>query len=264
MRDSAKFRESAGQYCETMIEPSPLSWPIRKLLNQFDRYYAAYMLIWNFYGWREQGGPAPTLSRLKTVSSLSPRQLTSFVNLLKDSGLVSAEPVTGNRRQSVLRPQPRLVREIGRSCVAFLAAYDHIHGAALARLAESSADRIGRMIWGSARHVLEAGTVIAPFPTVFAMAGYDGGYPVLTAIMADHYRRLAGRDRIALTYSALAERFQVSRSHVGNVVTWLHRSGAIEADRSASAALVDEFERWCVAEMSHYAALAPSLGEPIR
>lgn len=242
-----------------MIEPSPSGWPIRKLLNQFDRYYAAYMLIWNYYGWVEEGAPTPTLSRLKTVSGLSPRQLTSFVSVLKGAELVSAEAVTGNRRQSILRPRPLLIREISRSCVAFLAAHDHMHGGTLAQLAGASADGLGRMIWGSARLVLSSGTVIAPFPTVLAMAGYDGGYPVLTAILADHYRRLSGQHRIPLSYAALAERFQVSRSHVGNVLAWLHQTGAIGVDRAAGPGLVDEFERWSISEMDHYAVLVTSL-----
>lgn len=259
MRNHPKFKEAVAQYCETMIEPPPSAWPLRKLLNQFDRYYAAYMLIWNYYGWVEEGTPSPTLARLKTVSGLSPRQLTSLVNVLRRAELVSGEVDTGNRRRLLLRPQPLLIQEISRSCVAFLAAHDHIHGGKLARLAAASPDRLGRMIWGSARLVLSSGTIIAPFPTVLAMAGYDGGYPVLTAIMADHYRRMTGRGRIALGYAALAERFQVSRSHIGNVRTWLYQNGAIDRDRMASSALVDEFEQWSISEMSHYADLVGSV-----
>lgn len=259
MRSHAKFTAAVAHYCETMIEPSSSSWPLRKLLNQFDRYYAAYMLIWNYYGWAEEGTPSPTLARLKAVSGLSPRQLTSFVTVLKQAGLVSAEPEAANRRRSILRPQALLIEEISRSCVAFLAAHDHIHDGDLARIAAASPDGLGRMIWASARQILSSGTVIAPFPTVLAMAGYDGGYPVLTAIMADHYRRSSGKPRIALGYAALAERFQVSRSHVGNVLAWLHQTGAIGPDRAASVALVDEFEQWSISEMEHYARLVSSL-----
>ncbi|HEV2503730.1 MAG TPA: hypothetical protein VGV39_11680 [Mesorhizobium sp.] len=259
MRSEPKFTEAVAHYCETMIEPSPSAWPLRKLLNQFDRYYAAYMLIWNYYGWVEEGAPSPTLARLKTVSGLSPRQLTSFVTVLRQAELVAAEPEAGNRRRSILRPQAELIREISRSCVAFLTAHDHVHAGTLAGIASASTDRLGRMIWGSARQVLSSGTVIAPYPTVLAMAGYDGGYPVLTAIMADHYRRIKGHGGVALGYAALAERFQVSRSHVGNVIGWLHKNGAIDEDRAARPVLVDEFEQWSMSEMQHYARLVTSL-----
>ncbi|PLP57525.1 hypothetical protein CYK37_20590 [Mesorhizobium loti] len=262
MRSDAKFTQAVAQYCETMIEPSPSSWPLRKLLNQLDRYYAAYMLIWNYHSWVEEGAPSPTLARLKTVSGLSPRQLTSFVTVLKQAELVTTEPEAGNRRRSILRPRPQLIQEISRSCVAFLAAHDHIHGGALAQLAAASTDTLGKMIWESARQVLSAGTVIAPYPTVLAMAGYDGGYPVLTAIMADHYRRMNGHPRVVLGYAALAQRFQVSRSHVGNVLGWLHQSGAIDQDRTAGPALVEEFEQWSISEMEHYARLVTALLKP--
>lgn len=258
------FRQAVARYCEKMIEPAPPGWPVRKLLNQLGRYYAGYMLIRQYYAWAGGSGATPTLSLLQAHSGLSPRQTTTFVATLKAGQLLEVETVAGDRRARVLKPLPRLVREIGRSCLAFVAAYDEVidGGPALAPPVDARPDILGRMIHLSADRVLETGTVIAPFPTVRAMAGYDCGYPLLVAVMASYYRRRAGLVGPALAYSALAERFQISQSHVGNVFAYLRQAGALEragSEETVTAVLVAEFEAWCAAEMAHYARLVAPL-----
>ncbi|MBD9652841.1 hypothetical protein JVX98_04200 (plasmid) [Ensifer sp. PDNC004] len=248
-----------AEYCEAIIAISPSRWPVRKLLNQFGRYYAAYMLIHNYYGWLGDDPALPTLSRLKRLSSLSPRHTTHFVGVLKTAGFVTSEPVAVDRRQTLLRPEPVLVEEIGRSILAFLAAHDRIAGTAHAAFLSGSVERIGAIIHLSARQILAGGTVISPFPTIAAMANYDCGYPVLVALMAAHYASEARRPVPLLTLEPLAERFQVSKSHVGNVFSYLSSVGLIDAGRGVRPALVEEFERWSVAEMNHYALLAARL-----
>ncbi len=252
---------AVADYCEAIIAVSPSRWPVRKLLNQFDRYFAAYMLIHNYYGWRAGAAPLPTLSRLKAVASLSPRHTTHFAGVLKTAGFVLAEPVPGDRRQTLLRPAPLLVQEIGRSILAFLAAHDRIHGTDFAPRVGASPDWTGMLIHRSACKVLAAGAVISPFPTIVAMAGFDSGYPVLTAIMAAHYALEEGREPVPLTLESLAERFQVSKSHVGNVLSYLSAHAMLTPTRTPTPALIEEFERWCEAEMAHYAGLAGEIDE---
>ncbi|MBB4066112.1 Rrf2 family transcriptional regulator [Gellertiella hungarica] len=262
MDDSPLMASSAlADYCEAIIAVSPSRWPVRKLLNQFGRYYAAYMLIHNYYGWRAGEPALPTLSRLKGISSLSPRHTTHFVGILKTAGFVTSEPVAVDRRQTILRPEPMLVEEIGRSILAFLAVHDRLAGTAHAPFLSSSVERIGTIIHLSGRQILAGGAVISPFPTIAAMAHFDSGYPVLVAVMAAHYAGQAGRLAPPLTLEALAERFQVSKSHVGNVFSYLSEADLIDVGRGARPALVEEFERWCAAEMNHYALLATRLAE---
>lgn len=252
-----------AEYCETMIAVSPSRWPVRKLLNQFGRYFTAYLLIHNYHGWLAGGSDLPTLARLKAMGSLSPRHVVNVVNILKTAGFVVAEPVAGDRRRTVLRPEPELVDEIGRSLLAFLAAHDRLRGTTLSAAISATPGALGRLIHLSACHVLSAGAVLSPFPTIAAMVRFDSGYPVLVALMAAHYARLEGREPPPLTLEALAERFQVSKSHVGNVFAYLGSAGMTEGPRGASPALVAEFESWCRAEMAHYARLAPAaLGLP--
>lgn len=244
-----------------MVEPAPAGWPVRKLLNQLERYYSAYMLIGQYYGWRNHGGPVPNLTRLQAISGQSPRQTASFSATLEARSLLCIEIPATDRRQKILRPADSLNREVGRSCAAFVAAYDAIAGSALARPIEDDAGLLGEMIHLSTTRVHVSGTVIAEFPRVLTLSGYDCGYPILVALVLAYYRRKSGKEAISLTQRALADRFQVSESHVGNVLGHLRRIGALAPaprleDAVVTKELVDEFERWCAAEMAHYAEQA--------
>ena len=256
-----RFRQVVVDYCEKMVEPAPAGWPVRKLLNQLERYYSAYMLIGQYYGWRNHGASVPNLSRLQAISGQSPRQTASFCATLEARNLVFSDTLASDRRQRVLRPADSLIREVGRSCAAFVEAYDVIAGSALAPPIERDAGLLGEMIHFSATRVRGSGTVIALYPRVLALSGYDCGYPMLVTLILAHYRRRSGKEMFAMTHGALAERFQVSESHIGNVLGHLRQAGALVPGRGPQDGivvedLVDEFERWCAAEMAHYADLA--------
>lgn len=261
LRADGRFHQAVVDYCETMIEPAPAGWPVRKLLNQLERYYSAYMLIGQYYGWRNHGAPAPNLSRLQAISGQSPRQTASYCLTLQARKFVFIETLATDRRQKILRPSDGLIREVGRSCAAFVASYDAVAGSALAGSVAQEADMLGEMIYLSAEHVRRSGTVIAEFPGVLALSGYDCGYPMLVALILAQYRLRSGKEVFSLAHSALAERFQISESHVGNVLGHLRQLGAVvpaneRGDAVVAEALVEEFERWCAAEMAHYAGLA--------
>ncbi len=256
LRLSPKFREALAGYCEVMTALPPSGWNTRKLIHEFARYYAAYMLIMNYYGWKAGVAPLPSLARLKAVSGMSPRQTAAVVSAFRAGGLVTAEAAEADRRQTLLRPEPSLVLEVGRSTGAFLAAYDRVQGTNLAPRICASADQLGTLIFHAAVQVLQGGTTIAAFPTVQEMATLDCGYLILVAVMQAHYDPSRGELRQSLTYEALASRFRISRSHAGNVLNRLQASGKLTADRSPAPALIDEFERWCETEMTFYPPLA--------
>lgn len=261
LRADARFRPTIVHYCEKMVEPAPAGWPVRKLLNQLERYYSAYMLIGQYYGWRNHGASVPNLSRLQAISGQSPRQTASFCATLEARNLICIETLATDRRQKVLKPADELIREVGRSCAAFVQSYDAIAGSALALPIAQDASLLGELIHLSATRVRGSGTVIAEYPRVLALSGYDCGYPLLVALILSHYRRSSGKEMFPLTHNALAERFQVSESHVGNVLGYLRQAGALVPisggdDVIVVEGLVDEFERWCAAEMTHYHALA--------
>ena len=261
LRADGRFHQAVVDYCETMIEPAPAGWPVRKLLNQLDRYYSAYMLIGQYYGWLNHGAAVPNLSRLQAISGQSPRQTASYCLTLQARKLVFVETLAADRRQKVLRPSDSLIREVGRSCAAFVASYDAIAGSALACPVMREADVLGEMIYLSAARLRRSGTVISVFPRVLALSSYDCGYPMLVALILAHYRHRSGKEMFSLTHSALADRFQISESHVGNVLAHLRQVGAVvpASDRGnvvVAEELIDEFECWCAAEMAHYANLA--------
>lgn len=248
------FRAAVADYCNRMTEPAVPGWPIRKFLNQLDRYYACYVLIGLFYA-GDDDAPAATLSRLQAESRLSPRQTATLVQTLSTAGLIAVESDARDRRQKVLRPQPELIREVGRSCACFVAAFDRLTGQDLSRELERSPDALGRLIARSRSVIRQSDTVIAAFPRVFAAAGFDCGYQLLVGAMAGHYAE--GPTHRVLTYKAMAERFQVSPSHVANVFAHFRAHGIIAPEKSGAVRpdFRAEFEQWCAAEMQHYAKL---------
>lgn len=249
------FHLAVAAYCEQMTAPAPEGWPIRKFLNQLDRYYACYMLIGLFYAWQCRSGAAPTLSRLQAVSRLSPRQTATLVQTLSAAGLIVLEADWRDRRQKMLRPRPELIREVGRSIQGFVAAFDHVTGQDLSQILEDSADTLGNLISLSSEVIENDDTVIAAFPSVLAASEFDSGYPILVGVMDRHYSKSSERRR--LSYPEVAERFQVSPSHVANVLAHFRRLGILEPKRQGDVQtdFRSEFERWCAAEMVHYSQL---------
>lgn len=253
------FRRIISTYCNTVSRASAGQWPLSKLFDQFTRYLTCYILIHNYYAWRQGGGPLPTLSLLQPAVEASPRQTAGFITSLKAGRLVLVESAPGDRRNKLLRPGVDMIMEIGRSAQAFVAAAEALEGGqGLAdRLAEDP-DALGTLIYHSAAHVLAHGTLIHPFPRILSFARRDCGYLLLCTVMGAHYEALAGGEGLPLlSYRALAERLQVSAAHVGNLLGEAERNGwfAVGArGRLASIddSLVDEFELWAACQMTHF------------
>jgi hypothetical protein len=261
-RSHPRFRHAVAHYCESMSQPTPSGWPIWKLLNRFTRYFAVYVLIHNYFSWREYGETHPSAAVLQKQSGLSPRQTINLVNALKAGRLVTVESLANDRRIKLLRPSPEIIREIGRSMLAYIEAEGMLSGDnSRARQVAGHPDLLGDVICHCARFVRAHGTVIHPFPRILSLASRDCGYLLLVTLMAAHYRRLDGRSPITLSTNALAKRYDTSASHVANVLRDLKDSGEFSCDRNGllehlSADLIDEFETWSACEMLHYTALA--------
>lgn len=262
LRDHPRFRPALAVYCSGMAQTSPVAWPVYKLFDQLGRYFVCYMLIHNYYAWRHGGGPAPTLAALQRVAGSSERRTAGLVAALKAGQFVSVEDDPADRWQKLLRPAPAMVMEIGRSVRLFIVALDAVDGRPPAHAAQfGDADRLGDVLQRSAAQVLAHGTLLHGFSTVLHFAERDCGYPLLCAVMGAHYAAtLPGAPAgVPLTMRALAQRFQVSPAHIGNLLGEAERRGwlSIAASRlTVSAALVDEFEAWAAAQMAHYGELA--------
>ena len=262
LRDHLRFRPALAVYCSGMAEVSPVAWPIYKLFDQLGRYLVCYMLIHNYYAWRHAGSRAPTLAALQRVAGASERQTAGFVAALKAGRFVIVDDDPTDGRQKLLRPAPAMVAEIGRSVRLFIAAMDAVDQNTPRRAALfSDADLLGDVLRRSAAHVLANGTLLHGFPTVLYFAERDGGYPLLSAVMGAHYAAtLPGvPPAVPLTVRALAQRFQVSPAHIGNLLGEAERQGwfSLEpAGPSVSEALVGEFEAWAAGQMAHYEEIA--------
>ncbi len=261
------FRPALARYCSAMCDVSAEGWPLGKMFDQLGRYINCYMLIYSYYEWRDHGGPPPTLAALQKLVPSSQRQTASFVSALKAGRFVTVEEDPADRRNKLLRPGHALIQEIGRSPRLFLRARAEIEESV--ELREPSADGeewLGRLVHRSAAYVIANGTLLHGFPAVLHFAQRDCGYPLLTAIMANHYARTHPGSGAAppIGRRALAERFQVSVAHVGNLLSegaargWLIRMDP-GCGWAATPGFVDEFEHWASLQMVHVTRLLASV-----
>ncbi len=237
-------------------------WPVVKVLDQMERYYVAYMLIHNWYAWRDGCGALPTLSALRKIVGLSPRQTIDFVAMLATHRFITVENAASDRRARLLAPCPGLIVEIGRSGRLFVAAADEIEKRVDRAPDLGDHDRLGRLLMRSASTVLASGSLLAPLPRVLQFSGRTGGYPLLTAVMGAHYARHVPEApaSVSLNGRALAQRFGVSPTHVSNLLSESRQRGwfNIGVDgklEELSDDLCDEFEGWAALQMAHYTAL---------
>ncbi|MGY3482597.1 hypothetical protein ACVW1C_000480 [Bradyrhizobium sp. USDA 4011] len=265
------FRAALAQYCEAMTRPPAVPWPVNKVFAQKLRYIVCFTLIGNYARWRRVGGEPPTLTALQRTAPASARQIAGFVNALRHGGYVVAERHASDRRAICLRPSSALLREIARSPLAFLDAAERILPPAAHIAADVSGDddRLADWIRLSVERFQANDILFAPFATIVHFTEHDCGYPLLAAVMGAHYAALSPHapPALSLTYSVLAERFQVSRQHIGNLLTEAERRGwftVAHGGRSVAVSdeLVREFETWAAGQMAHYRIIAASAGMP--
>lgn len=258
------FRQALGLYCAAMIQRPETSWPSDKFFGQRLRYLVCFSLIGLDARWRRGVGKAPTLAALQRIAPASARQIAELVGTLKLGGYIGASRLAADGRALRLNPEMPLLQEIGRSPLAFLEACERLDPAASPFAAKLRLDAAGLADWLGASYemFLQEDLYFAPFENVVEFTGQDCGYPVLCAALAAHYSGLMGLPAPApLTYGGLAERFKVSRQHVGNIFTSAERRGCFSVDRggrnvAVSAEFLSEFETWAAGQMAHYRLLA--------
>jgi hypothetical protein len=260
LRAHERFHPALARYCRDMARAPTADWPILKMFDQLGRYVVCYMLIHNYYAWRDAGGPAPTLSALQALVGSSARHTAGLVAALKLGGFIEIESDPADRRIKRLKPADATINEIGRSLLLFVRALDEIDGQDRASQL-AAPDPLGVLIYRSAAQVLAGGTLLHGFPGVLHFTRRDCGYPLLTAVMAAHYApAISDGEAVApLSRRALAQRFRVSPAHIGNLFSDAEANGWFEIDRDGrvcpSAHFCAEFECWAAWQMTHFASL---------
>jgi len=261
-----EFRIIMAGYCRDAIEPTEIVWPTHKMLNRAGRYRVSFMLIHNDHAWRHHGGPPPTLTTLQALIGSSARQTAAFVATLKAARFVTVEADPDDARLKCLRAASPLVAEIGRSGRLFVAAMDRLadrQPALAGALAEP--ERLGELVYRSARHVLRHGMLTEPFPRILALTNRDCGYPLLVAVAGAQYAASVPDAPAAtpLSLRVLADRLRVSRAHVGNLLQEAEAAGWFRtAGRSLTyfdPSLLEEFELWAACQMIFYDDLASDI-----
>lgn len=269
MRDD-RFDGAMLAYCRSMAEPNSFRWPANKIFAQKMRYLTCYMLIGLDTRFRLGLGPPPSMTDLQAVVPGSSRQVSDLIVGLRAGGYVAAERSGADRRSLQLRATPSLVFEVARSPLAFLSAFERLGPSetSVAGALRADPDRLAQMVGFSVMRYQEEDVLFAPFATIVDFTGRDSGYLILCAVIGAHLAARAGQSwDLPLSYDALAQRFQVSRQHVGNVLSdaaarglFLTRGGQLQ---SVSDALLVEFATWSAGQVSHYRTLAAeSLASP--
>ncbi|KQW29601.1 hypothetical protein ASE36_14375 [Rhizobium sp. Root274] len=250
-------------YCQSMAAPNSFRWPANKIFAQKMRYITCYMLIGLETRFRMGLGPSPSMTDLQAVVPGSPRQVSDLIAGLRIGGYVIAERNALDRRSVQLRATPPLVQEVARSPLAFLEASERLEpeDVTLVEKFRSDANRMARLVGHSVMRYQEQDVLFAPFATIVDFTGRDSGYLILCAVMGAYLAACTGQSwDLPVSYDALAQRFQVSRQHVGNVLAhaaasglFVTRAGVVQ---SVSDALLTEFSTWSVGQMSHFRTLA--------
>jgi hypothetical protein len=247
-----------------MIQPPAMKWPANKFFGQKLRYLVSFALIGLDARWRRREGEAPTLAGLQRMAPASARQVAALVNMLKLGGYIIATPLPEDRRAIRLSPSVQLLQEVGRSPLAFLEASERLDPPLSSLVERLGANDLGMADWLGASYDLfvKGDLYFAPFSNVVEFTAQDCGYPVLLAVLAAHYAGLAGiAAPVLLSYGGLADRFGVSRQHIGNILRNAERRGCFAVDRggrnvTVSADFLSEFESWAAGQMAHYRLLA--------
>lgn len=264
------FREALLCYCTAMIEPSAMKWPANKFFGQKLRYLVSFALIGLDARWRRGEGDAPTLAALQRTASASARQIAGLVNAMKLGGYIVAGPLPEDRRAIRLSPSMQLLQEVGRSPLAFLEASERLDPPPSSLAERLGGDDLGMANWlgGSYDLFVQGDVYFSPFSNIVEFTGQDCGYPVLSAVLAGYYAGLAGiAAPVLLSYGVLADRFRVSRQHIGNILGSAERRGCFAVDRggrrvTVSADFLWEFESWAAGQMALYRRLAEGAKDP--
>jgi hypothetical protein len=258
------FRDALRLYCAAVIRRPEIAWPADKFFGQRLRYLVSFSLIGLDARWRRGVGEAPTLAVLQRVAPASARQIAELVGTLRLAGYVIATRLPADRRALRLSPSTTLLQEIGRSPLAFLDASERLVPAASPMAVKLRLDAAALADWLGASYetFLQEDVYFDPFRNVVEFTSQDCGYSVLSAVLAAHYAALSSVAAPApLSYGGLAERFRVSRQHIGNILASAERRGCFSVGRGGrsvaiSAGFLSEFETWAAGQMAHYRLLA--------
>ncbi|TBY71967.1 MarR family transcriptional regulator [Rhizobium leguminosarum bv. viciae] len=252
-------------YCEAMIARVPKLLPANKLFAQKQRYFASFVLIYLYVQWLQARNPAPSLALLQRSVPGSPRQTADFIKGLRDRGLITAESLDTDRRTQILKPSLQLMREIAHSPLAILRASEFEVPPLLIRPDDLAMDETLLAHWLalSAERYAIKDDLFGPFPIIVRHSERDAGHLVLCAVMAEALRQRIAAAKVygSLTYRALAERFDVSRQHISNILDEAADKGWYCVSPGGELALMPDdtllqFETWVAGQMAHYRRLA--------
>ncbi|WP_126826464.1 MarR family transcriptional regulator [Rhizobium fabae] len=261
----ASYTEALLSYCEAMIARVPKLLPANKLFAQKQRYLISFLLICFYVQWLESRGAPPTLAFLQRSAPGSPRQIADFISGLRDRGLITATSLETDRRTQILKPSLELMQEIGHSPLAILRSSERFAPAPPLRPDEIARDEdlMARWLALSAERYAVKDDLFGPFPAIVRHSERDAGHLVFCAVMSAALSQRSAGAKVSgsLTYRALADRFDVSRQHISNILDEAAEKGWYRVSPGGELALMPDetllqFETWVAGQMVHYRRLA--------
>lgn len=250
-------------YCDAMTARVPKLLPANKLFAQKQRYLVSFILICLHVQWLQSRGPAPSLALLQRSAPGSPRQIAALISGLRDRGLVTAKSLETDRRTQVLKPSLELMREIAQSPLAILSSSELFAPLLPIRPDDLATDETLLAHWLalSAERYAVKDDLFGPFPLIVRHSERDAGHLVFCAVMAEALRQRQGKAIAgSLTYRALAQRFDVSRQHISNILDEAAEKGWYCISPGGELALMPDdtllqVETWVAGQMAHYRRL---------
>ena len=272
LRRHPEFPVQVLNYCISMTVQKHRV-PLRKLLNQEFRYVTCYYIIANYARWRLLGGDPPSLSALKQAGrqAASARQIADLVAALRRLKLVTTVCAPGDRRILMLLPSAELIEEIGRHPRLVVGLFERLRKGQALEKTEHDCDWTIKLLLRQAeasdgRHLRDQ-----PFPMIAAFSSRESGYLILLAVFKAYYETVLHQTSISsrqsaagLSYSALSSAFDVSRSHVADILRaaqaagWF-RIGRGEASLEVATTSVAEFELFVALQAAHFGAISQTI-----
>ncbi|MBB3593480.1 hypothetical protein FHX08_003883 [Rhizobium sp. BK529] len=258
------YASALVSYCEAVTARVPRLLPANKLFARKQRYLVCFVLICLYVQWLEGRGPAPALALLQRSAPGSPRQISDFITGLRDRGLIIATSLETDRRTQILKPSLLLMREIAHSPLAILTASELCAPQVPIRPQDLGMDENLLAFWLalSAERYARKDDLFGPFPIIVRHSERDAGHLVLCAVMVEALRQPAAIRKASggLSYRALAERFDVSRQHISNILDEAAEKGWYCVSAGGELALMPDdtllqFATWVAGQMAHYRRL---------
>lgn len=247
-----EFSEARGVYIEGASALYRDTGLLNKAVNTLPRH-AIFGCALHIHARRvfDPAAPAATLTCLQKLSAdyrnVSPGRVAAQTLLLRKLGYLEARPGS-DRRQRLLQPTEKMVREDHRWLMAQLAPLDPLGLFHLTEEERTVPEFVLAFRYHWALAPVEAAEFLDRHPTIAFFVMRDGGFSMLLELLREWQR--TGSRRVAFDVMETASAFCVSKSQIWNLLHGAEAQGLLATEAPAwrlvslSDRLLSDFDAW--------------------